>query len=328
MDEDAVIRLLADQHGVIARRQVLALGGDPFDIARLLRRREWVRLLPGVFVNHTGEPTWLQRAWGGVLSCWPSALSHDSSLRAAAGPGWRRHDDRAQIHIAVEGNRNIRGPAGYRIHRVHSLHSRVQWNLGPPRVRLEEAALDVAAAQPDEFSAIAVLADACQSRRTTPARMREAIGERSRLRRRVWLTDVLDDIAEGTCSVLEHGYLTRIERAHQLPRARRQPPDLCSTGPIYRDVSYVRFGLVVELDGRLFHDSAGQRDRDLDRDLEALVISAQTVRLGWGQVFARPCWTAERVGALLQRGGWASSPRRCGPTCAVRAPGSSTTWCP
>lgn len=96
---------------------------------------------------------------------------------------------------------------------------------------MAEAALDVAAAQPDEFSAIAVLADACQSRRTTPARMREVVGERRRLRRRAWMSDVLDDIAEGTCSVLEHGCLTRVERVHLLPRARRQPADLCSTGP-------------------------------------------------------------------------------------------------
>jgi hypothetical protein len=103
---------------------------------------------------------------------------------------------------------------------------------------------------------------------------------------------VLTDVAEGTCSVLEHGYLTRVERAHGLPRPSRQPTAASDRGPICRDVDYRRFGLYVELDGRLFHDNAAQRDRDPDRDLDAAVDGLHTVRLGWGQVFGRPCRTA------------------------------------
>jgi hypothetical protein len=36
------------------------------------------------------------------------------------------------------------------------------------------------------------------------------------------MVGVLTDIAGGTCSVLEPGYLTRIERPHGLPTGRRQ----------------------------------------------------------------------------------------------------------
>jgi hypothetical protein len=60
---DEIARLLAQQSGVISRRQVLAHGGCPADIDRALRRLERVRMLPGVFVDRTGRPTWLQRAW-------------------------------------------------------------------------------------------------------------------------------------------------------------------------------------------------------------------------------------------------------------------------
>ena len=77
--------LLTDQSGVVARRQLVAAGIVPGGIERMLRRRELVRFLPGVFVDHTGSPTWLQRAWAGVLCYWPAALSGTSSLRAAAG---------------------------------------------------------------------------------------------------------------------------------------------------------------------------------------------------------------------------------------------------
>lgn len=50
-------------------------------------------------------------------------------------------------------------------------------------------------------------------------------------------------------------------------------------------------GVVVELDGRLFHDTTEQRDRDFDRDLVAAVHGKDSVRLTYGQVFQRPCWT-------------------------------------
>jgi very-short-patch-repair endonuclease len=79
-------------------------------------------------------------------------------------------------------------------------------------------------------------------------------------------------------------------------------------------VTYVAESLVVELDGRLFHDNATARDKDMDRDLDAAVDGLNTVRVGWGQVFRRPCMTAQRIGRLLQRNGWTGSPARC-PDC-------------
>ena len=63
-----------------------------------------------------------------------------------------------------------------------------------------------------------------------------------------------------------------------------------------------------------FHDTAGQRDRDLDRNIAAAVDGRRTVRLGWGQVHERPCWTADKVGVLLQARGWRGQVQRrdCG----------------
>lgn len=317
MDDDALARLLEEQSGVVARRQVLALGGRPCDLERLVRRREWVRVLPGVFLHHTGEPTWLQRAWAGVLLHWPAALDGESALSAAVGPGWRRHREESPIRIAVDESRKIVPVTGYVVRRTAGFGALVQWNLGPPRVRVEEAALDVAARTPTDLGAVALLADVCQSRRTTAARLLDALAGRRRLRRRDWLDRVLHDLADGTCSVLEHGYLTRVERAHGLPRAHRQHRAVSHLGLTLRDVDYDPLPLIVELDGRLFHDSAGQRDRDLDRDLDAAVDGRDTIRLGWGQVFDRSCRTAGRVATLLNRRGWTGTAQPCGPGCSL-----------
>ncbi len=319
---DEVARLLRDQAGVIARRQVLAAGGSPATLERALRRREWVRLLPGVFVDHTGPPTWLQRAWAGALYYGPgAALGGRSALRAVAGPGWRRHPDHLAIEVVIDTRRRPPRPVpGYRPTRRTGLDSLVQWTAGPPRMRLEPAALDVAAETSSEVEVVALLADLCQGRWTTAERLLAALDARARLPRRAWIADVLHDIANGTCSALEHGYLHRVERAHRLPPSVRQDQEIPGT---YRDVRYHDFALDVELDGRLFHDSAAARDLDLDRDLQAAVAGRSTVRLGWGQVFGRPCRTAGQVAALLHQRGWDGAMHPCGPDCRA---GNAARW--
>lgn len=308
-----VDELLGLQAGVIARRQALTHGLDENDVRRLLRRREWVVVHPGVYLDHTGEPSWLQRAWAAVLFAWPAALCGESALRAAEGAG-RRKDE--PLQVAVDRHRSLRAPSGVRLHRMSHLRERVLWNLGPPRVRYEDAALDVAAAESTDLGALDTLAGVVQSRRTTAGRMLAALGARQRTPRRDWMQAVLADVAAGACSVLEHGYLSRVERAHGLPRGDRQRRATATLGVVYRDVEYA--ALVLELDGRLFHDSAAQRDRDLDRDLDATVEGLTPVRLGYGQVFARPCRTAARIATLLRQRGWTGIPVSCGPDCTVR----------
>lgn len=307
---DGLEDVLTRQAGVVSRRQLLALGYARHDVRRLVRRRELVVCSPGVYLDHTGDPTWLQRAWCGVLALWRAALCHESALDAA---GARRCDPGALIQVAVDRNRSPAPPPGVRLRRLADLEAKVQWQLGPPRVRIEDAAIDVAAEARDEFAAVAVLADAVQSRRTTAARMEQALARRSRIVRRHFLAEVLADVGQGTCSVLEHGYLTRVERPHGLPTGRRQARE-SPRGTVYRDVAYDDLGRFVELDGRLFHDSAEDRDRDLDRDLDVAVDGRATVRLGWGQVFGRPCLTALRIGRWLQAGGWGGVRCRC-PEC-------------
>ncbi len=315
IDLAALAELLERQDGVISREQAAEVGCAPHDIRRFLRRREWVRVYAGVYVNHTGPLTWRQRAWAAVLLAWPAALDGESALRSSDGPGRRGADDGAPIRVAVDRTRGRLkvDPSELVVRQVADLQEKVAWNQSPPRIRIEHAVLDRAASARDDFSAIEVIADAVQSRRTSAERLREVLDGRPRIARREFLAGILDDVRDGACSVLEQGYLERVERAHGLPVAQRQV-GASASGPIYRDVSYTRFGRLVELDGRLFHDSAGARDRDLDRDLDAAVDRLGTVRIGWGQVFRRPCRTAERIARLLRQGGWDGTLETC-PDC-------------
>lgn len=315
-------RLLASQDGVVSRAQALQAGLLPHDVRRLVRRRELATIHPGVYVAHTGPPTWVQRAWGAVLACASprgvagaelgAALAGASAMRAADGPG-RAGAPEGPIHVVVPRSRRVVPPAGVTVTRTFLVRDRVQWHLGPPRMRYDEAALDVALGAAGDLAAVGAVARAVQGRHTTAVRMQRALTARTRAPRRDFLDAVLCDVAEGTCSVLEHAFLTRVERPHGLPRADRQLRAGTATGIVYRDA--VLGERVIELDGRLWHDTAEQRDKDFERDLDAAVDGLDTVRLTWGQVVGRPCSTATKLSVLLERDGWPPG-RACGVGCA------------
>jgi len=277
-------RLLALQDGVIARGQLLELDVTPQEIRRMLRRRELVRVGAGVYVHHTGPLTAAQRRWVAVLTCWPAALSHQTVVEPVAeGP----------VHVAVAHHRTLTPRDGIVVHRMVDFDERVRWNASPPSVRFEHAVVDVACRKPDVAATFRVIADAVQSRRTTVARLRDAVRARGRISGRAQLLELLDDLETGACSVLERGYL-ELERRHGLPTSSaevtRQRPAGQGSASRYQDVRYEKYGVVVELDSRAFHDNAAARDRDAGRDLDHAVIDqGVSVRLTYGQVFRPSC---------------------------------------
>ncbi len=247
-----------------------------------------------------------------MLFSWPAALCHESALRAGDGPG-RRNVDESLIHVAVDRPRNLVAPEGIRLHRMTGFGDRVLWNLGPPRVRYEQALLDLAADARTDLDALGVLADAVGSRRTTTQRLITALDQQLRIARRPWLSSVLRDIAGGTCSVLEHGYLTRVERPHGLPKGRRQAPARSTRGSVFRDVEYEDQRLIVELDGHV-HPAPGWRMTGHGPGPRCRHRREADVRIGYGQVFERGCVTTTKVGSVLSRRGWPGSIDRC-PLC-------------
>ena len=228
--------LLARQDGVISRRQVLSTGADDVLIARMLRRREWARVHAGVYVDHTGPLSWQQRAWAAVLYAEPAALAGVSALRAH---GVRGHEGRDDVHVAVGPARRLRQPRGVRIERITDFDRVVQSHLSPPRVRVEHALVSVASAARTDDAAVGVLADGCQSRRSTPSRLALELRLSPRAPRRRLLLAIVDDVSSGAMSALERRYLRDVERAHGLPQGRRQSQEDTGSGRVQRDVEYV-----------------------------------------------------------------------------------------
>ncbi|MGO3326456.1 hypothetical protein [Gordonia sp. (in: high G+C Gram-positive bacteria)] len=296
--------LLQRQDGVVSRKQALECGCTAADVRRSLRRRDWATIYSGVYVDHTGPLTWRQRAWAAVLDAYSAALCHTSVLPGLGDT----------IHIAIEADRKVTSRPGVEVHRRTGLQAYVAWNMCPPRLRIHEVVLDIAASARSETEAIAVLADAVNARITAVPQLRQALAARARMPRRARVVAVLTDIAGGTCSILEHRYLTGVERPHGLPVPVRQAPTSFGRKG-FRDLDYPDWGTVVELDGWRFHDTAADRDRDLERDLDAAVGERRlTLHLGFGQVAGRPCETAWKIATALTANGWPGPFVRC-PNC-------------
>ena len=118
-----------------------------------------------------------------------------------------------------------------------------------------------------EFAAIGAVARAVQRRHTTAVGCRSPRPARAALRAATVLAAVARRRGRG--SLLGAG--ARLPHAggapHGLPRGGRQQRGGTTAGVVYRDAAYGD-QLDVELDGRLFHDTAEARDRDFERDLD------------------------------------------------------------
>ena len=326
VDERAVSELLQAQDGVVSRRQLLALEVTDSEIERKLRRREWARVHPGVYVEHTGPLTWLQRAWAAFSSTrrqpWPDRQRYvPRSSAATARRTPRRSGSVSTPRGRCEADQASpwSGSADW--------ESSTQEHLSPPRQRLEHALVSAASAKAGEDAAVAQLADAVQQGRTTAGRLAAALEECPRLKHRRLLLEILRDVDAGAYSVLERHYLARVERPHGLPTGKRQRRVHQGKHPAFRDVDYVDLATVVELDGRLGHEEAADRWADLDRDLSAVVAGELTLRAGWGQVL-EPCRLAGIVGGILIARGWISTLRGCSEACAGQRPRYKFgTWC-
>lgn len=174
-----VEQLVAEQGGVVARWQALMNGLSEPEVDARLRSGAWVHVHEDVYADHPAPWSWHSRAWAGVLTAWPAALSHESALRAAEGPGRRGRDD-SVIHVAIaKGRKGVPSPTGVVVHAIHKNDPRVAWETSPPRMRYEEAIVDLTHDAATDEEALAILADTCGGRPALAALVVAALARRT-----------------------------------------------------------------------------------------------------------------------------------------------------
>jgi hypothetical protein len=252
-----------------------------------------------------------------VLHCGDgAALSHET---AAEVYGLRQVDPDEPVHVLAPHARKVAAAPWIRVHRTRLPQpERARQMAGlPPVTCIEDTVLDLVDQSRRRGAAVGLILDACRLRLTSPERLRAAMGKRRRVRHRPLVKALCADYREGVTSPLEHKYRKDVEKAHGMPVGTRQQRDRSGTSQVYRDVDYLGFATLVELDGRRGHEGAAASFRDRKRDNASVVSGRTTLRFGWMDVVTAPCSCAAQVAAVLARNGWTGELQACGPACSA-----------
>lgn len=300
-------KLLAEQSQVVSRRQLLALGvSDGVARTRLLSGL-WQRGFPGTYIAHNGQPSYSTQIWSALLYAGEGAMaSYDSAAYlhglVIAAP--------VKVHVTVPDARRVAPQRGLVVHRSRRAIEQEQPFSSPPRTRVEETVLDLAESKAKVDDVVAVLTNACQRKKTVVVALRAGIEERTKLRHRSLIDEVLTAIALGVHSVLEWRYYRDVERAHGLPEGDRQVHRRRDGKAEWIDVKYIKHKVIVELDGAMYHDGNQKRRVDRARD-RAEAVNNVILRYGWFESTELACETARHVASVLAARGWRGEFKRC-----------------
>lgn len=290
--DHAIARIAGSQGGVIARRQLIAIGLSAPAIDRRVRASRLHLMYRGVYsVGHRVVGA-KGRQWAAVLACGSGAvLSHAS----AAGAYDIRTSASGLMHVTVGPGGRARRP-GIRLHRTPTLPEDEVTRLGglpitsPARTLLDLAASGLRGrpleAALDRAELLRLL-DFAELQRLL-ARFPHRPGSPS-------LQASLSRYAVGsveTRSVLEELVLELCDD-NGLPR----PNVNCSIEGKVRDFYWPHQRLVVEADSYAWHRSPSALNDDRERDVSLTLAGYRSLRFTWEQVTRRREYVA---GAILR----------------------------
>jgi very-short-patch-repair endonuclease/predicted transcriptional regulator of viral defense system len=285
------------QHGVVAHRQVQAIGLSAAQVEGRLRRGQWHRIHRGVYaVGHTRigiEGRWM----AAVLACGPGAvLSHRSAgrlwrlLRTSGGP------------IEVTRSAGWRAPSGIAAHRCPLADDEWTARDGIPVTGVSRTVLDLAAVLSKRQLERAM--NEAEILRLTDIVSLPALLERhSRRPGAAALRAVLaaqDALTGPTANDFEERFAALLD-VHGLPKPRFNA-DLVVRG---RHYTASRLGLaprlIVELDGGAVHRTPRAFEEDRKRDRTLTAAGWRTIRVTWRQLRDDPAGVAEDVHLALRQ---------------------------
>ncbi len=281
-----IAALAARQHGVVARRQLQALGIGRGAIDYRLQRGRLHLVHHGVYA--VGHPVLSQfgRWMAAVLACGPgSALSHQD---AAALRGIRANT-RSRIDVTVP--RRLQPRPGIHPHRAVLPPDEITTINGIPTTTVPRTLLDLAAVLPRQAVHRAV-AEAEVLRLADPLSLATLLDRHPRAR---GITKLRDHDPALTRSELEARFLAFLDAA-ALPR----PSVNSRFEGLEVDFAWPARRLIVELDGYAFHATRRAFERDRARDRRLQSRGWRVIRITWRQLHDDRRSLAAELRALLQ----------------------------
>lgn len=246
------------------------------------------RVHAGVYAfGHTAlrdEGRWLAALW----ACGPGVvLSH---FTAAALHGWSLPEPDHHVHLSTE--RTVRSRSGLVVHRVSRLHRSDYHDGRFPVTTIPRTLVDLADVL--SWPTYRALADGLPKLHIDAIRAAQRRAPKRVGRGRVLRLIEADDA--HTKSEFERRFL-RFVRAHGLQRPDQLNHDV---GGHKADAVYVEARLVVELDGRRYHERRAQMRSDRRRDADYQLAGYRILRLVWDDLHPdEAAATAARLGRFL-----------------------------
>jgi len=278
-----------------------------------LQSGRWHRAPPrGVYVLAGSADTFRRRLWIAHLSAGRHAVvSHESAAALLHLTGFPRR----QVVLTVPHPEHPKVPGAF-VHQISDVLPRHVWSLGGlPVTTTPRTIVDLAAVCSRATIAV-VLDDALAQRRATQAAVARCTFDVLRPGKRGLdrLLAILDERGDGyvpPMSELERRLFDAL-RAGGLRDPVRQFP-LPGRGAITGivDAAYLEEKVILEADGRTWHNRRRAFRKDRLRDNEAARVGWQTLRFPWEEVVDDPEGTAETVADVLdQRGRGLHLPNR------------------
>lgn len=270
---DAIDPILAAGGGVAARQALLqAVTRNQLDDE--IRRRHLIRVAPRVYARPWDVDVGLSRERAILVACGPyAALSHTSALTQ-----WRLPVPAcADVHVTVPGTTLPRA-AGRSVVVHRTQHPPHTIPLNGLRTVVREVAIVSSWPLLRGSDQRAPLLTACRERVVDIDEL-ATVAASSRVRGKRSLERLIAAIRHGCESELELWGYTAVFAIPGLSHAARQVT-VTVRGRRYRlDMAYEAQRVAVELDGRAFHASPVQWERDIERDAALATIGWQTIRL-------------------------------------------------
>jgi very-short-patch-repair endonuclease len=306
--DEKLVRLAAQQHGVVAYRQLVALGFTPNALRHRVDRGWLYRVQPEVYAVVPSLKT-PGRMMAAVLSCGPrAALSH----RAAAAVWGLGPWPSGAVDVSATRNRGQR--AGVRIHKVERVEAVI--HEGFPVTQPMRTLSDLAATEP-------------------PPRVERAYEQADRL----GLLDVARLYEECDGRRGSRVLKRLINEAREAPPSKNELErtllDICTSQgiPLPRqnvglhgfevDAYWPDNNLVVELDGYEWHKTRAAFERDRERDAALASKGVRVLRFSWRQLTRQPEVVGEAIASSSTTPSRGSSAGGSSPPRAVPAISSS-----
>jgi very-short-patch-repair endonuclease len=275
---DATIAALAGrQGGVVARRQLLALGLSSAAIERRLRARRLHVIYRGVYAVGHRVIGVVGRRWAAVLACGVGAvLSH-----ASAGAAWELAAFNGLPHVTIRSGAT--GPPGVRTHRRLLPPDETTTLDGLPITTPQRTLLDLAAAGIDRSRLEAALHRAEHALRMDWGNLAILLDRHAGRPGVPFLTATLARYRPAdTRSELER-IVNRLCAEHRIPAPQ---VNVVLEGRV-RDFYWPHANLVVEADSYTWHHSPTAMNEDRERDVQLTLAGITFLRFTYEQCTER-----------------------------------------